>query len=68
MTSPRRQIVDPSVPGFYHCVSRCVRRAFLFGEGNYSGKSFEHRKAWVEERPLDLASHFAVGVYALAKL
>ena len=66
MTSPRRQIVDPSVPGFYHCVSRCVRRAFLCGEDSYTGKSFEHRKAWVEERLLELARHFAVGVYTYA--
>jgi hypothetical protein len=66
MTSPRRQIVDPSVPGFYHCVSRCVRRAFLCGEDSYTGKSFEHRKAWVEVRLLELARHFAVGVYAYA--
>jgi hypothetical protein len=50
MTSPRRQIVDPSITGFYHCVSRCVRRAFLCGEDAYAGQSFEHRKAWVEER------------------
>jgi hypothetical protein len=66
MTSPRRQIVDPSVAGFYHCVSRCVRRALLCGEDAYTGQSFEHRKAWVEERLLDLARHFAVGVYAYA--
>lgn len=66
MTSPRRQIVDPSAPGFYHCVSRCVRRAFLCGEDSYTGKSFEHRKAWVEARLLELARHFAVGVYAYA--
>lgn len=66
MTSPRRQIVDPVVPGFYHCVSRCVRRAFLCGEDNYSGRDFEHRKAWVEARLLELAEWFSVGVHAYA--
>jgi REP element-mobilizing transposase RayT len=66
MTSPRRQIVEPSTSGYYHCVSRCVRRAFLCGEDAYTGQSFEHRKAWVERRLLELASHFAVGVYAYA--
>jgi hypothetical protein len=33
MTMPRRQLVDVSVTRYYHCISRCVRRAFLFGEG-----------------------------------
>jgi hypothetical protein len=40
MTSPRRQIVDPAVPGYYHCVSRCVRRAFLCGRDDYSGRAY----------------------------
>jgi hypothetical protein len=53
MTSPRRQIVDPAVAGYYHCVSRCVRRAFLCGQDAYSGRDFEHRKAWVEGRLLE---------------
>jgi REP element-mobilizing transposase RayT len=66
MTSPRRQLVDPAAPGFYHCISRCVRRAFLCGEDAFTGRSFEHRKQWVEDRLLELADVFAVGVYAYA--
>jgi hypothetical protein len=66
MTSPRRQIVHPAVAGYYHCVSRCVRRAFLCGQDAYSGRDFEHRKAWVEGRLLELAQWFSVGVYAYA--
>jgi hypothetical protein len=66
MTAPRSQFVDSEAPGFYHCVSRCVRRAFLCGTDSYTGRSFEHRKAWVEDRLLELADVFAVGVYAFA--
>ncbi|RUL77618.1 hypothetical protein [Dyella choica] len=66
MTYPRHQIVDPASGGFFHCVSRCVRRAFLCGEDAYSGRSYEHRKTWVEERLLALADCFAVGLYAYA--
>lgn len=66
MTSPRAHIVDAEVPGFYHCVSRCVRRAFLCGTDSYTGRCFEHRRAWVEARLLELADIFSVGVYAYA--
>ncbi len=60
MTVPRRLIVNPSEVGWYHCVSRCVRRAFLCGDGH------EHRKDWVAAR-LRLLSHcFAVDVAAYA--
>ena len=66
MAAPRNQLVSPSAPGYYHCVSRCVRRAFLCGADPLSGRSFEHRKAWVEARLLELAAVFAVGLYAYA--
>ncbi|QAU24532.1 hypothetical protein EO087_11495 [Dyella sp. M7H15-1] len=66
MTYPRHHIVNPQAAGFFHCVSRCVRRAFLCGEDAYSGRSYEHRKAWVEERWMALAECFAVGLYAYA--
>ena len=45
---PRSQIVAAGKVGLYHCVARCVRRAFLCGHDAASGKSFEHRKDWVE--------------------
>ena len=66
MRYPRHQLVDPASPGFFHCVSRCVRRAFLCGSDAYTGRSYEHRKVWVEERLLTLAEYFAVGLYAYA--
>jgi REP element-mobilizing transposase RayT len=62
MTMPRRQLVDVAVTRFYHCISRCVRRAFLCGEG------VTHRKAWIEARLELLAKHFAVSVCGFAIL
>ena len=66
MTSARRQIVDPAAAGHYHCVARCVRRAFLCGQDAYSGRDFAHRKAWVEARLMELSQWFSVGLYAYA--
>lgn len=66
MTLPRTQLVPPDADGVYHCVSRCVRRAWLCGTDSYTGRSFEHRRAWVETRLLALAEVFAVSVWAYA--
>jgi hypothetical protein len=66
MTTARSLLVDPNAPGFYHCISRCVRRAWLCGSDPYDGKSYEHRREWVEGRLLELAGIFAIDVYAYA--
>ena len=66
MTVARSEIVTDGVEGLYHCISRCVRRAFLCGEDEYTGKSFEHRKPWVEDRLELLAKTFAIQICAFA--
>ena len=68
MTYPRSHLVSEDEPGFYHVVSRCVRRAFLCGKDNYTGKNFEHRRQWIEARVLKLAECFSVSVYSYAVL
>ena len=60
MTMARKLLVDPGVTPFYHCISRCVRRAFLCGEGH------EHRKRWIEDRLQELARIFAIDVCGFA--
>ncbi|MEE4300647.1 MAG: transposase, partial [Pseudomonadales bacterium] len=66
MGYPRALTVDPDRPGFYHCTSRCVRRAWLCGTDALSGRCFDHRRDWIEQRLLFLADSFAVGLFAWA--
>ena len=66
MTYPRSHIVAEDSAGFYHVVSRCVRRAFLCGWDKLTRKSYEHRRRWIEDRILELAECFSVSVYAYA--
>ena len=37
MTRPRSQQVSLALTPYYHCIGRCVRRAFLCGEDPLSG-------------------------------
>jgi len=66
MTTARGVQIDPVATPYYHCISRCVRRAFLCGDDRYSGKNFDHRKAWVVERLRFLAKIFCIDVCAYA--
>ena len=66
MAIPRKYLVDDATPGFYHCISRCVRRAYLCGDDPFTGNNCNHRKAWIEKRMLELASIFSVELFAYA--
>ena len=66
MPRPRKsQIAVEAIP-YYHCVSRCVRRAYLCGEDRYTGKCYDHRRAFIEEELLRLGQVFYLEVVAYA--
>lgn len=66
MPQPRKSLINLSDTPYYHCVSRCVRRAFLCGKDIYSGRSYEHRRKWVENRLLKLGRFFCIDICAYA--
>ena len=66
MTQARATIVPTGQHGLYHCTNRCVRRAWLCGIDPDTKQNYEHRKAKVEARILQLGAIFAVGIYGYA--
>ncbi|WP_137166013.1 transposase [Salinimonas lutimaris] len=66
MPLPRKSLISLSETPYYHCVSRCVRRAYLCGRDALTGQSYEHRRGWVEQRLLLLGKVFAIDICAYA--
>ena len=62
----RSHTIAADEAGAYHVMARCVRRAFLCGNDPITGKNFDHRKQWLEDRILDISQYFAIDVYAYA--
>ena len=66
MTRPRSTLVSVADTPYYHCIGRCVRRAYLCGEDVVTGKSFAHRRQWMRERLKLLTETFAIELCSYA--
>ena len=62
----RKNLVSLQDTPYYHCIARCVRRAWLWGVDEYAGKDYSHRKQWVTERLAQLANIFSIEICAYA--
>ena len=64
MTQPRKQQVCRDSTPYYHCICRCVRRAFLCGDDKATGQNFDHRKQWLVDKITQLSTIFAIELCA----
>jgi len=66
MAYARKSLISLADTPYYHVIARCVRRAWLCGRDEYSGRDYSHRKAWVLERVRQLSETFAIDTCAYA--
>ncbi len=65
MATARKKQISLTDTKYYQCISCCVMRAFLCGEDKLTGKSYEHRRDWVEEKLLMMEAVFCIDVSVL---
>ncbi len=76
MPKVRKTQVSIKAMSYYHCISLCVRRAFLCGKDSQSSQNYEYRRQWgqdygqkrqwIEDRLLSLYNIFAIDISAYA--
>jgi len=66
MTRARNTQISITETPYYHCVSRCVRRAFLCGTDKDSGENYSHRKQWIIKRLKKISQVYSIEVSAYA--
>jgi hypothetical protein len=64
MTTTCQRLISLQETTYYHCISHCVRRAWLCGKDPYNGSSFEHRRQWVLDRLRELSDIFSIKICA----
>jgi len=55
MPKPRKSLISLEAMPYYHCVSRCERRAFLCGQDATTGADYEHHRRWIKDLILELS-------------
>jgi len=60
------EIFDPSAIFAVHFIGETVRSCYLMGVNERSGKNFDQRKRWLEEKLQPLAANFAIDLLAFS--
>ncbi len=66
MPKPRKNQICLEATPYYHCISRCVRQAYLCGTDKFSNKNYNHRRKWIEQRIHLLAQVFCIDICSYA--
>ena len=66
--TPRAEQFDPSQVCIVHLIQRCVRRSYLTGFDETTGRDYSHRREWIRCRMERLASVFGVDILTYAIL
>jgi len=66
MPKPRYAQVSLEATPYYHCIARCVRRAFLYGVDISTGENYNYRRQWLEDKLLELGNIFSIDICSYA--
>lgn len=64
----RRETIDPNEIVVAHICNRTVRKCFLMGRDESSGKNFDHRKDWIEQYLRQFSAQFGIDLLGFAIL
>lgn len=60
----RNKLISLDSTKYYHCISRCVRRAFLCGLDSEKNKDYNYRKSIIREHLILLSNIYAIEICA----
>ena len=64
----REQLFCSDEVAIVHVMNRAVRRCFLMGQDECTGRNYDYRKFWIEARIEYLAKYFGIDLLAFALL